>query len=195
MLLAFSDQLQSLLGHGDEIWETGIIQTALRGVVVYSITLVLVRLASKRFMAKASAFDVVVGIMLGSIMSRGILGLSPIVLTLTASCVILALHNLFAVIAYRFDWFGPLVKGRNVFLIKDGVPQQREMKKANITEKDLKEAMRRQTGHTDPTQFEEAYLERSGKISFIPYEHEKGKPRVCSVSVEKGVQTVRIEIE
>jgi len=50
------------------------LQMGLRTLVIYAATLTLVRLASQRFLNKVSAFDVVVAIMLGSIMSRGING-------------------------------------------------------------------------------------------------------------------------
>ena len=43
---------------------------ALRTVIVYAITLLIVRAGNKRFIGESTAFDVILGIMLGSIMSR-----------------------------------------------------------------------------------------------------------------------------
>ncbi len=59
-----------LLGLGRDAGDVGAIQMALRTVFVYALTLAIVRLGRKRFLSKATAFDVIVGIMLGSVMSR-----------------------------------------------------------------------------------------------------------------------------
>lgn len=56
---------------------------------------------------------------------------------------------------------------------------------------DLKQALRLQTNQEDPSKVRRAYLERSGDISVVPVEDE---PQVFDVSVEDGVQTVRIKL-
>jgi hypothetical protein len=66
MVEALWKQIQALLGVGADAEQLGVFQTALRTVVVYALTLALVRIANKRFLSKATAFDVVVAIMLGS---------------------------------------------------------------------------------------------------------------------------------
>ncbi|RYD62747.1 MAG: DUF421 domain-containing protein [Verrucomicrobiaceae bacterium] len=195
MALTIWEQFQILLGFGVDFENLSIVQASFRTIVVYAITLALVRLGSKRLLGKHSAFDVVVGIMLGSIMSRAINGSAPLLLTIVTGMVLLGVHWLFAILAYRTKWFGPIIKGRRIILIKDGKPQRRGMRAANITTHDLREAMRRQTSHTEPGRFRRAYLERDGKFSFIPNRPEKRDPRVCIISVENGVQTVRIEID
>jgi uncharacterized membrane protein YcaP (DUF421 family) len=53
------------------------------------------------------------------------------------------------------------------------------------------QAIREQAQHTDPSKIRLAYLERDGRISVVVDKHE---PRVINVSVDKGVQTVRIEL-
>jgi uncharacterized membrane protein YcaP (DUF421 family) len=195
MQVALWDQLQNFLGQGDDVDSWDMLQTVLRTLLIYVITLALVRIGSKRLLGKHSAFDAVVGIMLGSIMSRSVNGSAPLLITILAGVVLLGVHWLFALLAYRTKWFGPIIKGKRILLIKDGKPQRHGMREANFTTHDLREAMRRQTSHTEPARFRRAYLERDGEISFIPYRHEKREPRVCMISVEKGVQTVRIEID
>jgi uncharacterized membrane protein YcaP (DUF421 family) len=165
--------------------------TAIRAVLVYVFTLAAVRLASKRFLSKATAFDVIVAIMLGSIMSRAIDATNPLVPTLAAGVVLLGLHGLFAVLAYRTDWFGALVKGERVLLVRDGEVRQEGMRRGRITEADLAQAIRLETEQTDPAKVKLAYLERDGSISVIPRQRE---PRIVDVAVEEGVQTVRIEL-
>ncbi len=191
MLETLWQEVQTLLGLGVDVSDVDTLQMALRTIVIYAITLALVRLGSKRFLSEASAFDVIVSIMLGSVMSRAINGSAPFIPTLLSGVVLLGLHWLFAVIAYRTDWFGSLVKGRSVLLIKEGEIQRDGMRRASITANDLTEALRLQTNQTDPAKVQLAYLERNGRISIIPYPRE---PHIMDISVEDGVQTVRVEI-
>lgn len=191
MLQAVWEQFQILLGLGRDAGEVGAIQMALRTVFVYAFTLAVVRFGSKRFLSKATAFDVIVGIMLGSVMSRAITDSAPFFPTLTVGATLIAAHWLMAALAFRFDWFGTLVKGNSILLIEDGKIQSDGMRQAGLSEHDLKQALRMQNSHTDPAKIRRAYLERSGKISVIPFE---GEPRVLDVSVADGVQIVRIEL-
>jgi uncharacterized membrane protein YcaP (DUF421 family) len=155
-------------------------------------SLAIIRIGSKRFLSQASAFDVIVGIMLGSVMSRAINGSAPFFPTLLSGLVFVGMHWFFAALAFRFDWFGTLVKGNPILLIEDGKIQREGMRQAGLSDHDLKQALRMQNNHTDPANIRLAYLERSGNISVIPF---KGDPRVLDVSVADGVQTVRIELE
>jgi uncharacterized membrane protein YcaP (DUF421 family) len=189
---ALWNQFQILLGLGLNISDVNAVQMALRTIIVYAVTLAIIRLGSKRFLGKASAFDVIVGIMLGSVMSRAINSSAPFFPTLVSGGVLIGMHWLFAVLAYHFRWFGPFVKGNAVLLIEDGQIQEQGVRQGGITIQDLTEALREGAKQTDLSKIKTAYLERDGEISIIPYKHE---PRVLNVSVAEGVQTVRIELE
>ena len=82
----------------------------LRAVLVYVVTVLMVRLAKKRFMGRASAFDVILGIMLGSIVSRAVTGNAPFLPTLVAAGALLVMHAVFSGIALRWHAFGGLIK-------------------------------------------------------------------------------------
>ena len=191
MFQAVWEQFQTLLGLGRDISDVGTVQMALRTIIIYAFTLAIIRLGSKRFLGKASALDVIVGIMLGSVMSRAINGSAPFFPTLLAGVILIGMHWLLAVLAFHLDWFGPFVKGNAVLLIKDGQIQERGMRRGGITTPDLTEALRQQTKQSDPSKIKLAYLERDGAISIIPF---KGEPRIFDVSVADGVQSVRIEL-
>jgi len=185
------EQAQTLLGIGREVADVNALQMALRTVVIYAFTLAIIRLGSKRFLGKASAFDTIVGIMIGSVMSRAINGSAPMVPTLASGAVLVAVHWLLAVLAFHIHWFGPFVKGEPVLLIKNGEVQNDGIRRGGITMQDLMQALREQTKQSDPTKIELAYLERDGGIIIIPY---RGEPQIVNVAVAQGVQTVRIEI-
>lgn len=192
MLRVANDFLEDLFGLDKELADVSAGEMALRTILVYLAMLALVRLASKRFLGEATAFDTVVAITLGSVLSRAINGSAPLLPTIAAGAVILGIHWFFAFLSYRTDWFGGVVKGNRVVLIEKGEPKQMGLRRTYVTKADLEEALRLQLNQSDPTEVEHAYLERNGRISFV---RRKGEPRVVEVSVAAGVQTVRIELE
>ncbi len=90
------------------LWQMG-----LRALVVYVLAVFIVRFGEKRFIGKFSAFDVILGFMLGSILAGAITGSSSFFPSLAAAVVLVGLHFVFAKIAFYSDWFGTLVKGHS----------------------------------------------------------------------------------
>jgi uncharacterized membrane protein YcaP (DUF421 family) len=167
-------------------------EMALRTVIVYAVSLAIVRLGSRRFLSQASAFDVIVAIMLGSVMSRAINGSAPFWTTLVSGAVLVGLHWLIATAAYRLDWLGPIVKGRPVPLVVDGAVDHEAMRRSGVGDKDLEQALRTQAGVTDASAVRVATLERDGSISVVKSDR---PPRIIDVAVADGVQTVRVKLE
>jgi uncharacterized membrane protein YcaP (DUF421 family) len=165
---------------------------ALRTVVIYAFTLVLVRIGSRRFLGKASAFDIIVAIMLGSIMGSAINGSGALLPTSIAGLVLVSVHWVLALLAFRTDWLGSIIKGHPILLIKNGEVQSEGMRRASITNEDLTGALRLQTNQDDPAKVQFAYLERSGRISVVA---QKREPQLWIVSNAEGVQTIRIELQ
>ena len=180
-----------LLGVGLESKELGVWQMGLRAIVVYVVTVVMVRLGKKRFLGRATAFDVILGIMLGSIVSRAVTGNAPMLPALVASAVLVLMHFVFSGMALRWHGFGSLIKGNPRLIVRDGAIDERNLRKAHMTEHDLHEDLRsKSVARLD--QVAEARLERSGQMSVIKAESE---PKVIEVAVAEGVQTIRIEIK
>jgi hypothetical protein len=68
------DAVDVTLGLGRESRDINVFQMGLRAAVVFIVTILMVRLAKKRLMGRATAFDVILGIMIGSIVSRAVTG-------------------------------------------------------------------------------------------------------------------------
>lgn len=144
-----------------------ILQTCVRAVIVFLVAIVLIRLGDERFMGRHTALDVLLGIVFGSVVSRGINGNAPFFATLAASVVLVAVHWTFSAIAFRSREFGIFVKGRSYQLVQDGKIDWNKMRTCHISENDLKEAIR-QHGHPDDiAKVNAAFLERNGSISII----------------------------
>ena len=165
---AIWSELQALLRLGADPQELDAGAMALRAALVYAATLILVRLSSRRLLARPSAFDVIVAILLGSIMSRAINGSAPLVPTLAGGAVLLFMHWAFAALAYRMHWLSASLKGSRIALVRDGQVLEDGMRRAKITEDDFAEALRLQIHDDDPSNVEAAYMERNGAISVIP---------------------------
>ena len=184
-------EIGRLLGLGRDVADVNVTQMALRTVAVYAFALLIIRLGSKRFLSKASAFDMVVAVMFGSIMSRGINGSAPFLPTLASGAVLVGAHWLLAALAYRLDWFGPVVKGSPITLVRDGIVDQDAMQRTGVSARDLEQALRAQGKVADSSRVRLAVLERDGSISVLS---RHASPQVVEVSVQQGVQTVRVEL-
>jgi uncharacterized membrane protein YcaP (DUF421 family) len=182
------DLLQIITAEGKDLdwWQMGF-----RAVLVYISTLVIVRLGKKRLFGKSAAMDVVLGVILGSVVSRSINGGATLLPTAGAALVLVALHALSAKVALISPKLGILLKGHSHILVKDGKALKEAMNHSDISQHDLEESLRVEGKLTQVEQVAEAHLERNGKISIIPV---KKDPKILDVKVENGVQTVRIEV-
>ena len=143
-------------------------QMSARAIGVFFAALLIVRIGNQRVFGKHTAFDIILGIIFGSILSRAITGNSPFWPTLAAALVLVLLHRGIATLAYHTsNGLGNFVKGKPVVLVKDGEMQHEALQRYSVTENDLLEAVRTQGSNTDISTIETAYLERNGNISII----------------------------
>lgn len=150
-------------------------QVAARAAVVYLLGLFLVRVGKSRFHGRASAIDIVLGFVLGSLLSRGITGSASISGTFVASAALVALHWAATAAACRSHGFGNLVKGRTKLLVEDGRLLRNAMSSSHISEHDIREAMRLAANIDDLSLVKAAYKERSGLISIVTCPEPKTK--------------------
>jgi uncharacterized membrane protein YcaP (DUF421 family) len=166
-------------------------QVAARAVTVYVIGLAIVRLGKSRIMARATALDVILGFILGSLLSRAITGYASMSGTFVASGSIVALHWIFTNVAFYSHSFGKLIKGNSRPIVFEGKLMEDNMRRSHVSLHDLMEHCRLQ-GVKDLDEIQEAHKERNGEISII---RRRPKPQIVEVSVNEGVQTVRIALE
>ncbi|PWT99283.1 MAG: hypothetical protein C5B52_10885 [Bacteroidetes bacterium] len=153
-----------LFGKGKDL---STLQMSVRAVVAFFLTLAMLRIAGVRTLGKKSPFDYVIIIMLGSILSRIVVGASPFMPTTIACLVFVTIHRILARLSYSFDVVGRFTKGEKKSLYKEGVVNQANMKKYNISEKDLQESIREEINENSLENVSEINIERNGKISVI----------------------------
>ena len=164
---ALYDSFAGLLGLDLQPRDLTFVQISLRGIVVFIATLIMVRLGHKRSLARKTAFDAILMVIVASVLSRAINGSASFWPTLGGSLIIVLLHRLLALVAFHSHAFGILIKGRPELIIDDGNLILRTMRRNHISRHDVEEDMRLETRRNDLNDIHKGYVERSGDISFI----------------------------
>jgi uncharacterized membrane protein YcaP (DUF421 family) len=144
-------------------------QVALRAILIFFATLVIVRVANKRFFAKKTAFDFILGLILASMMARAINGAEPLIPTIAAGFLLAFLHRWMAWLSCHYPKVGQLIKGNSQTLVENGEVNEETMERHHIGPDDLAEELRLQ-GVMRPSQVQLARLERSGEVSVVKKE-------------------------
>lgn len=165
-LPAAMESLLSALGEGTEAAHLTVLQVLARAVIMFFATLCIVRVADKRFFAKKTAFDLILGFILASMMARAINGSEKVVSTVVAGFALAVLHRGLGWAACRWPQSAGWFKGHSETLVRDGVTDVACMRRHHVSDDDLLEALRLK-GVEDPSQAKLARLERSGEISVV----------------------------
>jgi uncharacterized membrane protein YcaP (DUF421 family) len=137
-----------------------------RAFVVFVFGLILLRLSGRRAFARWSALDIIVSIIIGSSLSRALTGSAPLGGTMLAMVLLAFLHWMLARMAARSRRFARLVEGSAAILGQAGEVSERAMRRHNISETDMEEALRKE-GVTDAAKTRQITLEPSGVITVI----------------------------
>jgi uncharacterized membrane protein YcaP (DUF421 family) len=158
--------LDQFLGLSLKSEQLGYGHMAARALLMYTLLIVILRAAKKRFLSNATAFDFILTVMIGAIGARALTGGAPFFPATLAIVVMVAVHWGASLIARGSPVFSGLVKGHDTVLVKGGKVQRQNLRDAHMSDDDLHEDLRQQ-GVSDPNEAEEARLERSGKLSVI----------------------------
>lgn len=161
-MLSFFDSL-----FGIKADELRTIHVLSRTLVIYMVGIALVRIGNKRFVGKLTAFDFILAIIIGSLLSRAITRADLFLKVIPASLLLILLHWLFSSLAAKFTRFGDLIKGTEKIVVEDGQIKWKALKSSHLSEQDLLQSLRLNTNDGDITKVKIARLERNGEISFV----------------------------
>jgi uncharacterized membrane protein YcaP (DUF421 family) len=162
--------LKEILGLGLEPKDLTFIQISLRGIIVFIVSLVMVRLGNKRFLARMSAFDAILGFILASMLARAVNGSASFFPTLGGGFVLVWLHSLLAALSFRWQWLGYLVKGKPDVLVNEGKADPERMRVNKISKHDLMEEARLNGQVLEISDIRRGTIERNGQVSIVPME-------------------------
>jgi len=156
--------ISEIFGSGEELSP---LQMAARAFVMFFIALTLIRIAGMRVFGIKTAFDNIIIIMLGAILSRGVVGSSPFFSTVAAAAAMIIVHKILAWLAMKQVWVGKIVKGYRRSLYHNGVMREENLRKTSISEDDLMEGVRREINKNSLDEVEQIYIEKTGEISVV----------------------------
>ncbi|MCQ9634279.1 DUF421 domain-containing protein [Chryseobacterium sp. WG14] len=158
------DSLRELWGNGTSL---NTLQMACRGVTVFVLALILIRISGRRSFGIGSPLDNIIVMLLGAILSRAVVGASPFIpVTITCTAIVL-LHRFFSWYKGKSSRFIHLVEGDKIMVFQDGKFIQANMERAQLHKEDIMQELRKRAMTDDLNQVKVIYIERNGEISII----------------------------
>ena len=159
--------IETLLGLGRPAADLTFVQIGLRGIVVFTAALVIVRCGDRRFLSQKTAFDAVLGFILASMLARAVNGTAAFFPTLGAGFVLVILHRILAYWSRQSHWFGLLIKGRSEVIVRTGALDEAAARRNRLSEHDVLEDLRLNGNVAELRDVLLAVLERNGQISVV----------------------------
>lgn len=137
-----------------------------RGVTVYLLLLIMVRLSGRRTVGQFTPFDLLVVMLLSEAVSNSLNGGDQsLVGGLIAAATLVAINVLVAVGTSRSKKISTLVDGDAVLIGRDGVFFEDKLRRCRLSDSDIDEALRE---HDCPREeMKCAFLEADGEISIM----------------------------
>ena len=156
--------LLTLFGEGKDL---DALQMSCRGIVVFLIAFLLIRISGRRSFGIRTPLDNIITISLGAVLSRAIVGASAFVPVIACCFVIVLLHRSFSWLIVHHKAFGRFVEGDKIAVFVDGKFVKKHLEKALVCEEDIMQGVRKSALTEDLEHIEKIYMERNGEISAI----------------------------
>jgi uncharacterized membrane protein YcaP (DUF421 family) len=145
------------------------LQLSFRALFLLAFGILCVRIAGRKTFARASPLDIVVAVVLGSNLSRMMIGKVEFLPSLAATLTLVFASRLLEIATLHWGALATLLKGTPVVLVRDGVADTKTMHRHGISEGDLAEGMRLEQ-QEKLQNVRLATLEGGGRISIVPRE-------------------------
>lgn len=142
--------------------------TVIRTAVLYLIVILCMRIMGKRQVGELQPSELVVTILISELASIPMQDLNrPVTNGIVAILVLVLFELVLSALSLKSMFFRKLFEGKSAIVIKNGVIDQKMMKKLRITIDDLLEGLR-QAGSFSVDEVDFAIMETNGKISVQP---------------------------
>jgi uncharacterized membrane protein YcaP (DUF421 family) len=158
------DVLVTLFGEGSALTPG---QMALRGIVIFFVTLVLIRISGRRSFGRHAPFDACVTVLIGATLARALVGAAPFLATVCAALAPVVMHRLIGLACVRWARVEDVLNGCEIELVHEGRIDERAMRRGLVSHPDLREAIRRARGSEDEGRVVRAVLERNGELTIV----------------------------
>lgn len=156
--------VKEIFGEGKDL---NVIQMSSRGVIVFVIALVLIRLSGRRSFGIRTPLDNIITISLGAILSRAIVGASDFLPVITCCFTIVIMHRIFGWLVVHYKTFGKFIEGDKIEIFKDGRFIKKNLERGLVCEEDIMQGVRKSASTEDLEKIDKIYMERNGEISAL----------------------------
>jgi uncharacterized membrane protein YcaP (DUF421 family) len=153
-----------LFGEGKDL---NCLQMGCRTFVIFLIALLLIRISGRRSFGMHTPLDNIIGIILGAVLSRAIVGASPFIPVIVSCTVIVLMHRSFAWLIAHNKTAEKIMEGNKMILFKDGFFIKPNLSKALICEEEAMQGVRKSALTQDLDKIDTIFMERNGEISAI----------------------------
>lgn len=144
-----------------------ILRTLTIGVMAYFAIVIIIRISGKRSLTQLNAFDLIVTVALGSILSSIIINKNTTITQgVTAFSVLIVLQYIITKLSVTTKLTQKYIKATPVFLYYNGEFQYENMKKERVVETEIKQAIR-SNGNGALSDVWAVILETDGSLSVI----------------------------
>ena len=159
--------VELLFGSGKELTA---LQMCDRGIVIFLIALLLIRISGRRSFGLHTPLDSIITILLGAILSRAVTGSSPFVPVVAACLVIVIIHRSLSWLLVRSPRLRKVTDGEAIVLYDQGVFLEDNMRRALISKDDIMQGIRTTALTEDLSRIKRVYMETNGKVSIVKNE-------------------------
>lgn len=113
------------------------LRIAIRCLVVFLYLLVVVRLSGKRVVSEGTAFDLVLGLILGDLVDDAIFSEVPVANFAVAAGTLVLMEILASILVFRKDRIMWWMEGRPGILLKNGTPNRETMHHEKLNDQEV----------------------------------------------------------
>lgn len=160
----FMELLMEIFGSSKDLT---IFQMAGRGIIVFIIALALLRISGRRSFGLRTPLDNIIGIILGAVLSRAIVGASPFFPVIVTCFIIVLIHRILGKLIAHSEPFSKLIEGEKIILFDEGSFIESNIKRSLLSRDDIYQGIRKsiQTENLDLVQ--SIYFEANGEITVV----------------------------
>jgi uncharacterized membrane protein YcaP (DUF421 family) len=145
-------------------------ESVIRGITMYLVLLLIIRLSGRRTLSQMTPFDLVLTLMISETTQQAMVGEDYSIANAVILIVTLVATDI--LLSYVKEWLpsvGKAIDGVPTMLIIEGKVDERALKRSRIDISDVMEAARQSHGIPKQSEIRFAVLEASGNISIVPF--------------------------
>jgi uncharacterized membrane protein YcaP (DUF421 family) len=156
--------LIQIFGEGKDL---SVWQMIIRGIVIFFIALILIRISGRRSFGIRTSLDNIISILLGAVLSRAVVGASPFLPVVLSCLAIVLLHRSIGWLLLKNDRFARVIEGSRIEVFSNGQFIEGNMRKGLVSREDVLQGVRNAALTENLDEIETVYMERNGVITVI----------------------------